>query len=82
MIGENAVKVDDILQVFDSESSVQQNACNSSDLIGRTVSGLYLNDGEYEEITGEVTGVGWENNVVCVYIGDIKIPLDGITSIK
>lgn len=83
IIGEDAVKVDDIQQVFDSGLiGTGKTLVESSDLIGRTVTGVYENDGAFLETEGEVTAVAWEDGAVCVYIGEIRIPLDGITAIK
>ncbi|NMA25721.1 MAG: hypothetical protein GX936_08660 [Clostridiales bacterium] len=84
VIGENAVRVEDIVQVFDPKlPDTDMTLAASSQLIGKTVTGsTEAGDGAAVLVTGVVSGVTVEEGVVCALVGGARIALGNIVSIS
>jgi flagellar basal-body rod modification protein FlgD len=84
VIGQAAVKVDDIVQVFDPGLLDTDTALvDSSYLIGKTVTGYRdAEDGTTYSVTGVVTGVTYDGGAVCAIVDGEPIALDRITEIS
>jgi len=84
MIGGNAVRVGDIVQVFDPKLlSTDMTLMESSQLIGKTVTGtMKAEDGAPMQVTGVVTGVTAQEGVVYALVGGARIAIDNITDIS
>ena len=81
IIGEDVVKVSDIVQVFDT-SLVEDPQVDLTDLIGQTVTATYdPGDGTTETITGVVTDIVYSNNGIYAVVDGIRIPVENITEI-
>ena len=77
-------KVNDIVQIFDSSLlDTDTTLVNSSNLIGKTVTGVYKeDDGTTAEITGVVTSVAYVDGVVCAVINGTQVAVENIISIS
>ncbi len=83
IIGEDAVKVDDIVQVFDPDMlETGTTLIGTSDLLGKIVTGWYSSDGTGVEVTGIVSGVTYDNGAVYAIVDGIGIAVDSITDIS
>jgi flagellar basal-body rod modification protein FlgD len=84
VIGENAVKVEDIVQVFDPKLlNTDMTLAESSQLIGKTVTGtVAAEDGTAVQVTGVVTGVTALEGLVYASVGGTRIAIGNITNIS
>jgi flagellar basal-body rod modification protein FlgD len=76
VMGEDAVKLEDIVQVFDPNLlNTDMTLAQSSDLIGKTVTGsMEAEGGLIVQVTGVVTGVTVEDGVVYAIAGGQRSP--------
>ena len=82
IIGDDAVKVDDIVQIFDSSLIEDDSSVDLTDLIGQTVTGSYeAEDGTTQTITGVVTGITYDQDDVYAIVDGIQISIADITAI-
>ena len=83
VIGDDTVEIDYIEQVFDSKLLEDTTLIESSNLIGKTVTGLYEDeDGTTASVTGVVSGVSYDGETVYVSVDDIKMALYNVTDIS
>ena len=84
IIGENAVEVGDIVQVFDpSLLDTDTTLIESSNLIGKTVKGSYeASDGTTVSVTGVVSGITYQDGIVYAIVDGTQIAVDNITDIS
>ncbi len=82
IIGDATVEVDNIEQVFDSSLLEDTTLIESSNLIGKTVTGLYeAEDGTTASVTGVVSGVTYDGETIYVTVDDMQIALYNISDI-
>jgi flagellar basal-body rod modification protein FlgD len=84
VIGTDAVNVENIVQLFDPGLLDTDTALvDSSNLIGKTVTGCWeTEDGTTSSLTGVVTGVTYDDGVICAIVDGTYIALDQITGIS
>lgn len=83
VIGKNVVDLNSIQQVFDASSLNNSTAVLYADLIGRTVTGTYLDaDGKQQTASGAVTSITTKDGIVYANIGDTAVAISNITGVS
>ena len=84
LIGEDIYEVSSVTGVLD-DSTIQgitdQNILYSANLIGRTVTASYENDGETISVSGQVEKITIQDDAILAVVDGVSIPLSSISEI-